>query len=316
MKYRRIDAFEINYEECSVHKNYKLMTTKGMGEARIYVGHDEVALDEFFELDNIESFIFLKNDLLNYIKEAKDEFFNPVQQYKNDISQYYVSNVQLIENCKDNILKLHFVKKYDSQRRYYLVLADKESRSNYNYFRFIALPRVTKLCLVKIQDVKTNKKYIYMKPVFYIDEKEKAVDEDVEIIKLKNIIGTGTRKRQAQYRRQLLDEMSCCIITKVTEDRILEACHIKPYNKCENEHEQYDVNNGIIMTPTYHVLFDLGFISFKDDGTIIISPFLSNLNKQRLNLKDNTKYMMPKGKAKYLSYHRENVFNRIPDFDI
>jgi hypothetical protein len=41
MKITRIDAFEMNLEECAVMKKYKLGSTKGVGEKRIYVGHDK-----------------------------------------------------------------------------------------------------------------------------------------------------------------------------------------------------------------------------------------------------------------------------------
>jgi len=110
--------------------------------------------------------------------------------------------------------------------------------------------------------------------------------------------------------------MPSCLITNVTEDRILEACHIKPFSKCESEEEQYDVANGIVLTPTYHVLFDLGFISFKDNGTILISPFLSNMNKSRLQLIDGKTYRIPKKCSKYLEYHRKNIYNQIPDLTV
>ena len=49
-----------------------------------------------------------------------------------------------------------------------------------------------------------------------------------------------------------------------------------------NDEERYDHKNGITMTPTYHSLFDLGFISFSDNGELLVSPFLSNLNKNKL----------------------------------
>ena len=317
MKFKRIDAFEMNFEECACKAQYKL-NTSGVGEKRLYVGHDEALLDEFFDLENIESFIFLKKDLQVYLIEAKDEYHNPVQAYKEDISTYYNSNVTATDAIPNEIIELHFTKKYDSQKRYYLNFKkDGFSSDNYDYFRNIALPRVTKLSFVKIQNVKNKKLYIYIKPFFYIDDKEK-IEKEVEIK-----IATGDtsaprvyRKKQVQYRHKLLDSMPNCLITGVTEDRILEACHIKPFSKCDGEDEQYDVANGLVFTPTYHVLFDLGFISFKDDGEILISPFLSNMNKNRLQLGENKKYRIPTKCAKYLDYHRTHVFNQIPDLDI
>lgn len=317
MKFKRIDAFEMNYEECACASKYKL-DTSGVGERRLYVGHDEKELDEFFELDRIESFIFLKKDLQNYLIEAKDEYTNPVQSYKNDISIYYDANVAATNAILNDIIKLHFYKKYDSQHRYYLNLKkDGHSEENYNYFRNIALPRVTKLTFVKIENVNDGKRYIYIKPFFYLDEKEKA-EKAIEIQITNGDIAAPRlyRKKQVKYRQELLDSMPQCLITNVTEDRILEACHIKPFSKCENEDEQYDVANGLVFTPTYHVLFDLGFISFKDDGEILISPFLSNMNKSRLQLVEDKKYRIPAKCAKYLDYHRKNVFNQIPDLNI
>lgn len=317
MKVTRIDAFDMNFEECSSSKKYKLQGTTGMGEKRIYVGSDEKLLDDFFDLDNIESFLILKKDLQKYLYEAKEEYYNPTQDYKNNISDYYESNVELINNLDDEILHIHFTKKYDTQKRYYLNFKkDGFSEKNYDYFRNIALPRVTKLNFVKVKNVIDNKLYIYVKPTFFIDEK---TNEEKVIVE--NLLAGGKkaaenhRKKQTQYRRELLDEMPACIITKVTEDRILEACHIKPYSVC-NDDEKYDPHNGLVMTPTYHKLFDMGFISFNDNGTIIISPFLSNMNKKRLELEDNKQYRIPKTCATYLAYHRTNIYNQIPDLNL
>ena len=70
MKVTRIDAFDMNFEECSSSKKYKLQGTTGMGEKRIYVGSDEKLLDEFFDLENIESFLILKKDLQKYLYQG------------------------------------------------------------------------------------------------------------------------------------------------------------------------------------------------------------------------------------------------------
>ena len=250
----------------------------------------------------------------NYLYEAKDEFYNPTQEYKNDLKDFYEENVLNVQSIKEDIIKLHFTKKYDSQHRYYLNFKkDGYSSKNYDCFRNIALPRVTKLNFVKVKEISSGKLYIYIKPIFFVDEKIKSDKEIVENLLAGNVAKVQTiRKQQSKYRHELLDKIPSCVITKVTEDRILEACHIKPFNKCDDD-EKYDVNNGLVMTPTYHSLFDLGFISFKDNGELLVSPFLSNMNKQRLNLSDNKQYRIPTNCAKYLEYHRNNVFNQIPD---
>ena len=319
MRVTRIDAFDINFEECAVARKYKL-TTSGMGEKRLYVGHDEKLLDEFFDLDNIESFILLKKDLQKYLIEAKEEFEKPIQEYSQDISQYYEENVKKTNEIPKDIITIHFTKKYDNQHRYYLNFKDRESSSNWSYLRNIALPRVTRLNFVKVKNVDNNKLFIYIKPTFFMDVKEVEEKEDLEDLLTGNKQAVENRRRgQAQWRRELLDIMPACIITKVTEDRILEACHIKPHSVSLSEghnEELIDKNNGLIMTPTYHKLFDMGFISFEDNGTILISPFLSNMNKKRLGLKDNYQYRIPKDCSYYLDYHRKNIYNQIPDLQL
>ena len=314
MKVTRVDAFEMNFEECSVDKKYKL-NTKGMGEKRIYVGHDEALLDDFFDLDNIESFIILKKDLQKYLIDSKEEFYNPVQEYKNDISQFYNENVDFVNNISDDIITLHFTKKYDNQRRYYLNFkSDGYSSNNWDYVRNIALPRVTKLNFVKVKNVSNGKLYIYIKPTFYVDQsmiENKAVIEDLLKGKVDKV--NTARKRQVQYRTALLEIMPACIITSVTEDRILDACHIKPFRDCNNDDERYDVHNGIIMTPTYHRLFDMGAFTFDNNGRMFLSPFLSNMNKKRLNLVDGKEYRVQRASKDYLEYHRDKIFNQIPD---
>lgn len=314
MRLRRIDAFEVNYADSATRKELKLKT-KGMGEARIYVGHDEEKYDEFFEFDKIEYFFSLKTDLLKYLEDSKTEYFQQSQDYKFDISKYYDENLTNTKNINKEKIMFKFRKTYDKQNRYYLVIEEgRENRKNYNYIRNICLPRVTKLCFVKVQDTTTNKKYIYMKPIFFNDAKIK--DETVIIVdgNNENKVQKTYRKKQNEYRQELLNNMPFCPFTMVTDDRILVACHIKPFSACE-EHEKHDIKNGIVMTPTYHVLFDAGLISFKDDGTLLISPFLSNITKKRLCLKENQIIRLQHGSEKYLEYHRKNIFNQMPNIE-
>ena len=321
MKFKRIDVLEINISDCYVDDSLKLKTTAGAGEWRPYVGHEEKPLDEFFEFENIEYFFLLKKDLLEYLEEAKIEYLDPTQDYREDITKLYETKLNEIKNIDEDVLKIQFRKTYDSQKRYYIVLErGVENRNKYRFLRNISLPRISKLMLVKLEEIKTKKKYIYMKPILYLDSDRRNLKlgkyfKKEEKLEVKQKIQTKEekkkgREKQLTYRLSLLEKMPYCLITGVTEDRILQACHIKPYSVCE-ENEKYDVTNGLSMTPTYHKLFDLGFISFKNDGEILISPFMSNLNLNRLNLKNGKKYRLNKNCQKYLKFHREVIFNKI-----
>lgn len=79
-----------------------------------------------------------------------------------------------------------------------------------------------------------------------------------------------------------------------------------------NDTEKIDHNNGLALTPTYDKLFDQGFISFEDDGSIIISPYLSPLNVKKLNLLKGRRYSIPATNERkfYLYYHRKNIFKK------
>ena len=55
-----------------------------------------------------------------------------------------------------------------------------------------------------------------------------------------------------------------------------------------------------------------GFISFGDDGTILLSPYISPLNVKKMNLAQGRKYSIPpsSGRRNYLAYHREHIFKK------
>ena len=102
--------------------------------------------------------------------------------------------------------------------------------------------------------------------------------------------------------------MPSCPITGIDNPILLIASHIKPW-KYANNRERVDPKNGLSLTPTYDKLFDLGLISFENDGTLLISRSLSSFEKSRLNLMEGRKYpISPNGREVYLEYHRKHVF--------
>lgn len=321
MKLKRIDAFTINFVDSAARKEFKLSSSTGMGESRIYIGRDEEKYDEFFDFDNIEYFFTEKNDLINYMEDAFDEYMHPSQNYLSNITKMYDQLKKETEQIEEELLKYNFRKTFDEQKRYYLVLQDddRKNRENYKLIRNIALPKITKYCFIKFKDQKTGKLYIYMRPILFNDLKTK--EESKNPSKEANTKDTKKDKqtkrlKQNKFREELLNKMPFCPFTHVTDDRILVACHIKPFSKCINDEERYDPKNGITMTPTYHILFDLGFISFENDGTLLVSPFLSNITKKRLNLKDGEKILLQSGSSKYLDYHRREVFCKMPALEL
>lgn len=309
---KRVDALEVNFVDSAARREFKMSSTRGMGESRIYVGSDESLCDEFFDLENVEYFFSKKEDLISYLRDAKDEFLNPTQDYRENISEMY-DELKLGTRSINEALTYRFRKTWDNQNRYFLVLLDSESRNKYDYIRNICLPRITKYSFIKFVDDTTGKYYIYLKPQFFnnidIDNDPFAVVQDENTSQTNVVV---RRTRQAQYRKKLLEEMPACPFTHVSDDRLLVACHIKPFKDCDNDDERYDFHNGITMTPTYHVLFDQGLISFEDNGKLLVSPFLNNRTQELLNIRTGDEKRLQSRSSEYLEYHRQHVFCRLP----
>ncbi|MDI6678271.1 HNH endonuclease [Bacillus wiedmannii] len=52
------------------------------------------------------------------------------------------------------------------------------------------------------------------------------------------------------------------------------------------------MNNGLLLCPNHDALFDKGYISFGDDGEILISISLDESLKIFLNIHDNLQIQM------------------------
>ena len=97
-------------------------------------------------------------------------------------------------------------------------------------------------------------------------------------------------------------------------DESVNSCHIKPFQKCIDDNDSVGANdklNGLTLSPTYDYLFDQGYITFLDDGTLICGTRLSPFTWSRLNINPASKKKLdikPRGREKYLDYHRKLVF--------
>ncbi|WP_175548554.1 HNH endonuclease [Dethiosulfatibacter aminovorans] len=116
------------------------------------------------------------------------------------------------------------------------------------------------------------------------------------------------RLTQGKFRNRLLERFDDCIICGIENKNLLVASHIKPWKKSNNS-ERVDVNNGLLLCPNHDKLFDKGWISFNGEGSLILSPKLSEYT-------DNKKLMIESGIScefshenyQYLSYHRNEIF--------
>ena len=117
-----------------------------------------------------------------------------------------------------------------------------------------------------------------------------------------------SRRGQGVFRDNVESRESKCRVTGVSNPRYLRASHIKPWRK-SSDIEKIDGNNGLMLAPHVDFLFDRGFISFEDDGTLIVSPQIEEgaLESWGIPPEMNVGQFSPE-QAVYLAFHREHEF--------
>lgn len=121
---------------------------------------------------------------------------------------------------------------------------------------------------------------------------------------IKARIGQGLfKERVAQLER-------ACRITFVNNPTHLIGSHIKPWRESTNE-ERLHGANGLLLTPTADHLFDRGFISFEDNGEVLVSPVVDVVSLKKMGL-DPERPPRPipfnVDQKHFLAHHRKEVF--------
>jgi putative restriction endonuclease len=113
---------------------------------------------------------------------------------------------------------------------------------------------------------------------------------------------------QNRFRKLVLDRWGHqCAVTGATF--FIVASHIKPWS-VSDDNERMDINNGIALSPNYDHAFDRGYISFNNDGSIIISPDFGE-DARRLGIENRVRIESFNFLGeKYLEYHRRNILRK------
>ena len=125
------------------------------------------------------------------------------------------------------------------------------------------------------------------------------------------------KKLRTMFKNRLINATNyrpVCPFTGISDVRFLIASHIKPYAACENIGEKVDPQNGFLLSPNADKLFDCGYISFTDDGVLMMSSKfgVNGSLMSSLGLKLNTKVLLKGDRCReYLAYHRAFVFEGV-----
>ncbi len=346
-EYYIVDSIQnFRAEDSFIHRDNKLKIFKGNGEARKYVGsytgNNGDKLKHFFEYDRwgdtkIEGnrtypmiqkqCFFSKSNLLKYLYDARVEYYEQEQIYNNDISFNFQKNIEIINALEENILsfEIYDVSDFiDSKRgnRGYI----RSDNDIWDIWRKLILPQISYLSILKLLPVDNSSSH----PLYYfrtlLDYQFRSIvhsklsSSSFDIIsqdketKKKELKKSISREGAGKYRKKVIENMPQCPFTQISDDRLLIASHIKPYNICmkeDNVKEATDYLNGLALSPTYDKLFDQGYITFTDKGELLCGTQLSAYTWEKLNINPNAKNKMriyPEDREEYLEFHRQNVF--------
>ena len=141
------------------------------------------------------------------------------------------------------------------------------------------------------------------------DSIEESIQADLDIPDTVRETLVQSRVGQGLFRKELLLIEPACRVTGVNNPVHLVASHTKPWRDSSNE-ERLDPENGFMLTPTIDHLFDRGFISFKNNGDLIVSPVAHRESMRKMGLPENHKLNVGDftyGQKKYLNWHRDSI---------
>ena len=118
------------------------------------------------------------------------------------------------------------------------------------------------------------------------------------------------RRGQGLFKQRVSNIENACRITHVDNINHLIASHIKPWRE-SNDDERLSEGNGLLLTPSIDHLFDRGFITFANDGELIVSPIADSLSLNRMGVITDQEINVGKFNSDqryFLNYHREEIF--------
>ena len=182
-----------------------------------------------------------------------------------------------------------------------------------NYLVYISLIRELKTILLESLDVEVNLLDAHSF-AWILARQMRKVNKTADIQKYLSLSSSEreaivkARVGQGRFRQSLIEYWSTCGVTGCKDDALLRASHIKPWSKATLE-ERIDLYNGLLLSPTLDACFDSGYVSFDDEGGILISEKLTADDAKALGIRSNMclRRVEPKHK-KYLAFHREHIF--------
>jgi predicted restriction endonuclease len=156
--------------------------------------------------------------------------------------------------------------------------------------------------LGKLDDMLIHNDYLYLKD----DTTHIVIDDEPDTKKGRDPYLHRIYKNQLKEESQLLFGAVECMLEHL-QYPVMVASHIKPFVQ-SNPDEAYDPNNGLLLSPNMDAFFDKGYITFTDQGEMVMGAALDAAMKEHLSHFVLDSKLLNDTRRQYLAYHREHVF--------
>lgn len=141
----------------------------------------------------------------------------------------------------------------------------------------------------------------------------RAIEQDPSITPAQRLAYRDARLGQGKFRKDLEDEFGyACSVTRLAAREVLRASHIVPWSKSSRK-QQIDAKNGLLLSANIDALFDRYMITFRPDGKLDVSKFITQTDLERLGPMQDLQRKPCGERAKYLKRHNAE-FDRFERF--
>lgn len=268
-----------------------------------------------------------------YFKDSYYEKIDAIRKFDNackdnNLEPYYCIIQILKKSLNIFIFNLENVRKYITDSGFNIKIKENDVTENKGiYDGYLWRYTIIGDLFINNKFVKDNIKLLYSGEEIVkkeLEDKLNKIDRKSynELVKEINIINSlenlsETEKEQLVKTRighselkELLVKKECkCRICGVSDKRFLIASHIKRWTE-SNDKERVDVNNAFLLCPDHDWLFDKFYISFDDEGNIILAENIDKETYNKLKITNMDRVILNDENKKYLKWHRKQFHEK------
>lgn len=141
---------------------------------------------------------------------------------------------------------------------------------------------------------------------FWFADDPSIADRDFDVTYRRDGVKHRIYKEELKEESKSLYGEAVCYLDKRPYKSLI-ASHIKPCVDClkeDREDQAYDVNNGLLLSPTVDSYFDKKDITFADDESIIVGKDVADSVRVEFQKYSLDKNLLNNSRKRYLEYHR------------